>query len=170
MSSYEDGRLPHDAADALILNLELVYREIPAQEQVDGNPLNGAIVGRALEYLRTLQDEHTGIQEMRTPPRMQSSSVGRPRFDIPRRQLQFLIESGFTGPKSAAIIGVSLTTVRRRMSEYVYTSEYATISDDVLKQLIIREFPTCWNKQIVSRGYRVQQVRVREAMSQKGVL
>ena len=49
---------------------------------------------------------------------MHSSSVGRPRFDIPRRQLQFLIESGFTGPQSAAIIGVSLTTVRRRMSDY----------------------------------------------------
>ena len=35
LRSYEDGRLPHDAADALILNLELVCREIPAQEQVD---------------------------------------------------------------------------------------------------------------------------------------
>ena len=47
LRSYEDGRLPHDAADAFILNLELVYREILAQEQVDGNPYGGAgtIVG-----------------------------------------------------------------------------------------------------------------------------
>ena len=59
------------------------------------------------------------------------------------------------------------------MSEYglYVTSEYSTISDDVLNQLIMRikqEFPTCGNKQmlghLVSRGYRVQQVRVREAM------
>ena len=50
------------------------------------------------------------------------------------------------------------------------TSEYPAISDDMLDQLVLhikQNFPTCGNKQIsghlVSRGYTVQQVQVREA-------
>ena len=139
LRSFEDGRLPHDAADAFVLNLELVYREIIAQEQLDGRPLSGGvgtIVARALDYLKTMQDEHVEVEETRTPPMAYSDSVGRPRFDIPQQQLRFLVESGFTGPKIATIIGVSLSTVRRRMSEYglYVSSEYASLSDNVLDQ------------------------------------
>ena len=83
------------------------------------------------------------------------------------------MENGFTGPQMASIIEVSLSTVRRRMAEYGLTvsSEYAYLSDDVLDQLVMQmkhEFPTCGNKQVnghlLSHGYRVQQLRVREAM------
>ena len=35
--SYEDGRLPQDAADSFLLSLELVYREVLVQEQLDGH-------------------------------------------------------------------------------------------------------------------------------------
>ena len=94
--------MPHDAADAFVLKLELVYREIIAQEQLDGRPLSGGagtIVARALDYQRTMQDEHVEVEETRTPLMAYSGSVGRPRFDIPQQQLRFLVKVASLAPK-----------------------------------------------------------------------
>ena len=33
---FEDGRMPQDAADAFVLSLEIAYRELLVQEQLDG--------------------------------------------------------------------------------------------------------------------------------------
>ena len=43
---------------------------------------------------------------------------GRPPFLIPRNQLAFLLEKKFTVPHIAGILGVSVQTIRRHMSEY----------------------------------------------------
>ena len=42
-----------------------------------------------------------------------SGHVGRPTFDIPQEQMIALVE---TGPQMAEIVGVSLSTIRRRMA------------------------------------------------------
>ena len=120
LGSFEDGRLPHDALDAFVVNLELVYREMLVQEQLDGHPLHSracTIVRRARMYLATFQDEQTHDCQHRRSLVTYTSRVGRPRFEIPRQQILFLLESGFTGPQIAGIIGASLSTVRRRMAE-----------------------------------------------------
>ena len=113
---------------------------------------------------------------MRSPNLTNSNpgcSVGRPKFDSPQQQLSFLVESGFTGPQIASILGVSLRTVRRRMVDYglSMSNEYADILDGDLEHLVMEikaEFPTCRQKQMMghlkSHGYRVQQVRVRDVM------
>ncbi len=63
-------------------------------------------------------------------------------------------------------------TIRRRMDEYELSirAEYCCLSEYELDELvrdIQSQFPTCGNKQMMghlqSRGYRVQQIRVREA-------
>ena len=176
IQSFEDGRLPHDAPDTFSLYLELVYREILVQEQLNGDSLigrAGTLVSRALENIRSLQDSQLDEQQSRMPATLHSGSVGRPKFDIPQQQLSFLVESGFTGPQIASILGVSLRTVRRRMVDYglSMSDEYADILDSDLEHLVMEikaEFPTCGQKQMMghlkSRGYRVQQVRVREVM------
>ena len=46
--------------------------------------------------------------------------VGRPRFDIPEEQLCSLIDSRFTVPQIADLIGVSTSTVRRRCKNMDY--------------------------------------------------
>ena len=45
-------------------------------------------------------------------------TLGRLRFSIPRNQLAFSLEAQFSVPQIANILGVSVQTVRRRMSEY----------------------------------------------------
>ena len=46
--------------------------------------------------------------------RVCTGTVGPPSFDIPSCQLQYLIECRF--PQIAQLMGVSVTTIRRRMS------------------------------------------------------
>ena len=101
--------------------------------------------------------------------------VGRPCFEIPPEQLSSLVESGFTGQQMVAIIGVSLSTIRRWMTCFglSVSSQYTDLSGTDLDQVVgnIKEqFPTCGCKQmhghLQSFGIRVQQVRVRESINE----
>ena len=53
-------------------------------------------------------------------------------------KLTFLIENRFTAPQIAQIIGVSLSTIRRRMAKYrsSLTAEYATLTDEELDSVV----------------------------------
>lgn len=103
---------------------------------------------------------------------VRTGAVGRPGFDVSLQQLFFLVENGFSVPQISDMIGVSVRTVRRRVSEFGLSirAQYSTITNDELDRLV-REFqvqyPLCGNRQmsghLLSRGYRVQQNRVRES-------
>ena len=174
LESFGDGRILSDAPDSFLLLLELVYREILVQEQLDGHSLSSracTLVSRAVYSTRLLQDRYHEFMFSRQSeaPVLQSVCAGRPRFDIPEQQLQFR----FTGTQMAEIIGVSLRTVRRRMTDYGLniSDQYADVTDHELEHLVMgieMEFPTCGQKQMMghlrARGYRVQQVRLREIM------
>ena len=97
------------------------------------------------------------------------NGFGRPRYDIPESSLELLLENRFTVPQISA---VSVSTIRRRMSELrlLVRSFYSTISDSDLDAIImgIQEiYPMCGNRQmqghLLSRGYRIQQSRIRES-------
>ena len=103
---------------------------------------------------------------------VESGSVGRPRFNIPRSQLVYLVENRFTVPQIASIIGVSVRTIFRRMEEYgiSISTQYSEITDDELNEVtreIQSAFPMCGNRQmqghLLSRGLRVQQTRIRDS-------
>ena len=47
-----------------------------------------------------------------------SDDRGRPRYNIPREQLELFLELGFSVPQMANMLGVSQSTVKRRMSTY----------------------------------------------------
>ena len=49
----------------------------------------------SLGYLRVLADDNE-IQQDQAPPVVYTGSVGRPKFEITREQINFLVESGFT--------------------------------------------------------------------------
>ena len=57
--------------------------------------------------------------------------VGRPKLNITHEQLEHLLAVGFSGPNVTDVLGVSLSTVRRRMSEYGLSVRalYSVISD-----------------------------------------
>ena len=175
LQSFEDGRFSHDAVDAIVLRLELVYRELLVGEYLEGHSDSYtrvcSIVGFGIQNLQELNYESNIIPG--TPPMLRSGHAGRPKFDIPREQMSALVESGFTGPQIADLLQVSLSTIRRRMAQYgLYVSSvYAILSDGDLDQMIhdIKvDFPTCGCKQmqghLQARGVRVQQVRVRESL------
>ena len=91
---------------------------------------------------------------------------------ISPNQLSFLIENGFSVPQMADMIGVSVRTVQRRMSEFGLSirAQYSAITNTELDRLVSEfqiQFPLCGNRQmqghLLARGYRVQQSRVRES-------
>lgn len=106
-------------------------------------------------------------------PSTESSGIGRPKFIIPREQLQYLLAQRFTVPQMANVIGVSVRTIHRRLHDFnlSVTSTYSNLTDQLLDEIvgsIKHEFPLCGNKHMAghlsSRGFRVQQHRIRESM------
>lgn len=99
--------------------------------------------------------------------------VGRPRYDLPRDQLLYLLENGFTCDKVSKMLGISKRTVRRRMSEYGLSIRQmcSNIADPELKDLIVEahiSFPNAGYRFIqgwlLQKGLRVQEQRIRELM------
>ena len=171
LQNFQD-EIPADVVDSSVLSLQIAYRELLVQEQLDGLCLDPA-AALLREAMKEIKDEASHHPQLLSPSLVYSGGVGRPRFDLPDGQLTALVENGFTGPQIALIVGVSLSTVRRRMAEFGVTvsSQYSQLSDEGPDQLVIdikELFPTCGNKQMLghlrSRGYRIQQIRVRESL------
>ena len=176
--SYQNGRqITADVLDSFFLSLELVYRDLLIQ-QTYGLDHSGEqacdFVRQALLSVQEMQQDSQLTESVHhTPSVHHMGAVGRPRFDIPREQLCLLIESQFTVPQIAVMIGVSERIIHRRMSEYGLSihSTYSEMTDHELDSVVAdihREFPMCGNKQmgghLLSRGIRVQQYRIRESM------
>ena len=56
LQSFKDGRCPQEAAEAFVLHLELVYRELLTQEQLDGH---SSTITRA-EYSKYVSENLSG--------------------------------------------------------------------------------------------------------------
>ena len=58
--------------------------------------------------------------------------------EFPCTQIEYLIENRFTALQIAQMLGVSLSTIRRKMALYGLSirAEYAQISDDELDAMI----------------------------------
>jgi len=103
----------------------------------------------------------------------QPRTVARPRFEIPWEQLQYLVDYEITIPNMSSALGVSESTIKRRMREYniSITDRRTGISDDDLDNIvrsIHRDFPNAGYRrvqsQLVLRNINVPQCRVRECM------
>ena len=177
LQTLQDGQImSEDVVDSCSLTLELVYREFVTMGTIgalDGNEREACrCVQNALQLLSHLKDSAISL-ETRTPPvARQQGRRGRPRFEIGSEQLQFLVENHFTVPQISRLLGVSCRTVERRLGEYGISirATYANITDTELKGLVAEiqhAHPFCGNRQmrghLLSRGFRVQQHRIREA-------
>ena len=100
-------------------------------------------------------------------------SPGRPKFNISSEQLGNLIEIGFTSVDMAIMIGVSRSTIARRLREFGMSmgTKFCVISDEDLDDIIrsiMQQYPECGQKMmqchLKERGIVVQQTRVRESM------
>ena len=125
----------------------------------------------ARDILATLDDDlYIGDKSL---SRTQTGSKGRPKFNIPREQLELLIDYGFKGSEIAKLLYVCKKTIYRRLEEYGLSmrESYSTITGDeldVLVKEILREFPNNGYKSmrghLLARGIKLQENRVREVM------
>jgi hypothetical protein len=98
-----------------------------------------------------------------------SGNRGRPKFNIAKEQLEFMLEYKFTIPQIAEMLNVSTSTIARRLHEYGLSTStlYTRISDQELDG-IIREISAenvnCGYKRmqgfLAARRLQVQQRRV----------
>lgn len=121
-----------------------------------------------------LQDPILNVENYVPPPQTLSRSTpGRPKFEISKEQLQYLIEHGFTGVQIGNMLGISLSTLRRRMRELqLHTSQpFSPLTEEELDRVVneIKHLhPKCGYRMMIghlrSRGLRVQQSRVRASL------
>ena len=155
----------------LLLQLEIAYREIVAcQLYGELNSQQEQSVQYLAQAMNLVSEEVTRalLRQYQTSS-LCSGGRGRPRFDIPRYQMTSLLEIRFTVPSIALILGVTIRTVRHRMSDYNLAVKlyYSDITDEQLDKIVEEiqmQFPTCGNKQMVghlqSRGVRATQLRI----------
>lgn len=172
----EDSLVSIQYAEALEMRIELVYRDMVAKEvagemdlaEREALPLIAGAYSQLREFVESIQALPGYISQ---PIQFLSGSVGRPRYEIPYHQLETLICMNLSVPKIAKIVGVSISTIRRRMNLYGLTirATYSQMSDaelDVAVKEVQTQFPTWGNRQVygwlMSHGIRVQFARVRE--------
>ena len=163
--------------DAYQWRVEMVYRELLLMEA------SRRIDDREREAIRLIAAAHANlvdaVESSELVPTLQApmiadGHVGRPHFDVPLSQLEYLINSRFSVPQIAGVMGVSVSTIRRRMLQYNLSiqSTYSDVTDSELDARVIeqqRQFPGWGNRQmygyLVSVGIRVQFQRVRDSQS-----
>ena len=141
--------------------------------------VNDAISDQLVRLVRDARDLLDVLLHQNTAPhsyrveQVSSGGRGRPKFDVSREQLEFLLERGFSIPDVAKLLGLSLRTTERRLKEFGISSGqfFAAIDDQTLDctvQTILVSFPSYDYRRmtgaLLSRGIRVQQTRIRESM------
>ncbi|XP_052258171.1 uncharacterized protein LOC127862912 [Dreissena polymorpha] len=103
-----------------------------------------------------------------------SQRMGRPRFHIPKEQLELLLELRFTDADIANMIGVSISVIKRRLREYGLgrQNQYTTISNEDLDTHVLRLThgnPLLGQRNVQgllsSEGLVVQRSRVAESLT-----
>lgn len=159
--------------DMIIYQTSKLYRIVRLLDASTHDTLEA--IGRSLSVFEELyQTLDAGPLAAYGPGLITTGSVGRPRLDVRKDQLEYLLEVGFSTPQIATTIGVSLSTVRRRMTEYGLSigALYSDISDFELDSIVSRIkvlFPNCGYRlmggHLLSQGYRISQVRIKDSLN-----
>lgn len=167
----QQDTVSEDVADYVLFRLEQISRHLV---RLADNMQVFVTVRSSLATVRRMLSEvernwHHSSPVVANQPR----TVGRPRFEIPREQLLYLADYEITIPDMSRALGVSESTIKRRMREYniSITDRRTAISDDDLDNIvrcIHRDFPNAGYRRVLSqlvlRNINVPQMRVRECM------
>ena len=169
--SYQLGRDPCDL-DLLIYQVAKLLRILTTVACCSEQVLDA--VGQSLTLLEELQSSCSLASVEGYVPQVSSGNIrGRPRLNVTKEQIEYLLHLGFSCPKLADVIGVSLSTIRRRMEEYGLSVHalYSTISDrelDRLAEQIKKDFPNCGYRMmqghLLRQGHRIPHARVRNCL------
>lgn len=173
LRAYETSRDPCEL-DYLVYQIDKLYRIVKSLDIYPDETLENLSMSFGL-MSQIQEQEHlqTDASYAYVPNVLVTSSRGRPRLDVRTEQLEYLLSMGFTCPRIATAIGVSLSTIRRRMSQSGLSVKalYSTISDNDLNVLAIKiqeHFPNCGYRMmyahLLQEGHRVPHSRVRETL------
>ena len=142
--------------------------------------LGGPIENSLLPFLLQAQQMLTAAIDKQeesfttiSPQLIKTGFKGRPKFDIPIEQLVYLLDNGFKVTDIASLLCVSEKTIHRRLQDNGMSvhSTYKKLTDEDLDNIvknILQEFPNsgykCMRGHLLSRGYKIQKIRVRESM------
>lgn len=169
MNSDSLSEDPHEV-DYLIYNLERLYRMLVIVR------CDQIVLEMVAKVLSIVKDVHESccLSNCGPVPRLVIyGRRGRPFNDIRREQLEYLLRLHFSCPQVAELIGVSLSTLWRRMTYYGLSvgSLYSDVTDNELDMTVLKicnEFPNCGYRlmegHLISVGIRVTQARIRESM------
>ena len=165
-----------DVVEGYKWRIEIIYRELLAKELVrefnDREKDISHLIGEAYTEISQAVDHYVRLDHRPAeyqPPTTSNGAVGRPRFEISHDQVQYLLECRFSLPQIAKLVGVSISTIRRRMSSHGLSvrATYSTMSNSELDNVIAdtqKRFPMWGNRQmyghLISIGIRVQIHRV----------
>lgn len=160
-----------EVVDFLIYRLEQICGHLARM----GNRFNSTFhaISEVISLLRDLNLENrTTLPNVLEQNR--AGSVGRPKFVITREQLVYMLEYDISVPDIAHALGVSKSTIKRRLREYGISirSEQDAVVTDLALDGIVRgvqgEFPNAGYRRVYSvlrsRSIKVTQARVRESM------
>jgi len=168
VARYDASKDPCDQ-DFLIFKLHQFYRILCASN-IDDNVLES--ISRSLSLL---QDMQMGQPEVNNySPEVVCGGHGRPKFHISFEQLEHLLKIGLNCSTIASLLGVSLRTIRRRMSDFGLSvrERYTDLEDsqlDFIVEGIKYYFPNCGYRMLRGhlrgRDIFITQQRVRESLN-----
>ena len=195
----DEQLMPDELRDSILILLEILLNDVTAAISADPEPhLIDHIRDCAEDLYRSLailsvQDPVNAYSEYLNQARrlvdiMECSvfnaennergttrmpTAGRPKFDISRDQLVYLIEHNFTAVSIANMFDISLSTVRRRMREQGLCSSqpFSSLTDEELDCIVSElklSYPKCGYRMLIghlrSLGLKIQQHRVRASL------
>ena len=137
------------------------------------------LVDDEIQYLVTEAMQNLQRAEHMTSPRpftinvVHSGRAGRPYFDISQELLNYFLNYQFSVPDIARALGVSPSTIFRRMNKYglAIRNNLPYLSDEELDSKvreILLAFPNAGYRRVISQlsvaGLKPSQIRVRQSM------
>ncbi|KAK3747006.1 hypothetical protein QZH41_011963 [Actinostola sp. cb2023] len=171
----ENSNNDSDSLDSICYRLDWLYNALVRYLDVNNNARSEQVVNLvrdAKDHL-SLNSAYMANVPGYSVEQLADGNRGRPKFNITKEQLEFLLERGFSLPNIASILGVSLRTIERRINKFNISTRlfYSEIDDDTLDDTIrdiSRTFPSAGYRRmtgfLLSRGIRVQQERIRLSM------
>ena len=168
-----NGELDGDGVDRIVLRLEQLC--VHVLRLCDVALMDNRIehlITNTITLLRNYNDQNNQAVSFQSVERL-SSEPGRPSFNISSEQLQYLLYYDLSVPDIAVALGVSKSTIFRRMRMFGLSAKQrkTVISEEELDRTIREiqvDFPNAGyrrvSSQLLSRSIKVSQMAVRSAM------
>ena len=116
----EGGEINSDTQDYLLYRSDVLYQHVVRLCSLEGSEdLYTDITSKLREVITIIRNEGENSEESTNyrAYRQRTGNPGRPKVMITQEQLEYFIENAFSAVDIASMLGVSVSTVRRRMGE-----------------------------------------------------